>query len=109
MVKVTMIDDYVCPGKGKCHGCVKWCDSCGDVGHVCDVRLDGERCNAHPIPPTQAELSQRRKAAENRLLDAQRADREARTELVEIHELQQSRNAYVEQMVEQERRLFGIR
>ena len=28
--------DDECPGKGKCHGCVKWCDKCGDVDHTCD-------------------------------------------------------------------------
>src|SRR5262249_7492760 len=32
-----------CPGKGKCHGCVKWCDECGDVDLVCDAAS----CNAH--------------------------------------------------------------
>jgi hypothetical protein len=25
-----------CPGEGVCHGCLKWCDYCGDVGDVCD-------------------------------------------------------------------------
>lgn len=26
-----------CPGYGACHGCLKWCDICGDVGQMCDA------------------------------------------------------------------------
>ena len=36
--------DDECPGKGKCHGCLKWCDECGDVDHTCDF----PDCDAHP-------------------------------------------------------------
>lgn len=25
-----------CPGEGRCHGPMSWCDWCGDVDHVCD-------------------------------------------------------------------------
>jgi hypothetical protein len=33
-----------CPGAGKCHGCMCWCDRCGDVTAVCD----GEgHCDQH--------------------------------------------------------------
>ena len=28
--------DDECPGDGKCHGCLGWCDRCGDVGKVCN-------------------------------------------------------------------------
>lgn len=32
-----MSDPFECPGKGKCHGCLCWCDICGDVDvGVCD-------------------------------------------------------------------------
>ena len=37
-----MIDED-CPGEGKCHGCMDWCDQCGDVDEVCDA----DRCDAH--------------------------------------------------------------
>jgi len=30
-------DGYLCPGAGKCHGCMGWCDECGDVAGVCDA------------------------------------------------------------------------
>lgn len=26
-----------CPGKGSCHGCVKWCPACGEVDQTCDA------------------------------------------------------------------------
>lgn len=32
-----------CPGEGRCHGTMKWCANCGDVGGVCDAR----DCDAH--------------------------------------------------------------
>lgn len=25
-----------CPGEGRCHGSMSWCDVCGDVSEVCD-------------------------------------------------------------------------
>jgi hypothetical protein len=46
-----MIDD--CPGEGKCHGCAKWCDACGDVDDVCD---HGE-CNVHRCVACRALLT----------------------------------------------------
>lgn len=98
----------VCPGQGRCHGCVKWCNDCGDVGHVCDVRLEMERCDAHPMPPEQSAISARRKAAEHKLYEAQVMEREAQAELVEVHELQTARNAYIEQLVKYEAKLFGV-
>lgn len=33
----VVIDEWNCPGEGKCHGCLCWCDLCGDVGEVCDA------------------------------------------------------------------------
>ena len=33
-----------CPGEGRCHGCMAWCDVCGNVRRVCDVRLN---CDEH--------------------------------------------------------------
>lgn len=32
-----MTDEPDCPGEGRCHGPMKWCDECGDVGDVCDA------------------------------------------------------------------------
>lgn len=37
-----------CPGEGKCHGCVSWCDYCGDVSEVCPD--DFRNCDAHYCP-----------------------------------------------------------
>src|SRR5262249_34369171 len=37
--------DDACPGEGKCHGCLSWCDRCGDVSRICDaLRCDKHRC-----------------------------------------------------------------
>ena len=33
-----------CPGRGKCHGSMSWCDLCGDVGLLCDMH---GRCDLH--------------------------------------------------------------
>lgn len=33
-----------CPGEGRCHGCRRWCNDCGDVREVCeDVGCDQHR------------------------------------------------------------------
>ena len=32
-----------CPGIGRCHGCMSWCDYCGDVAGICD----GDVCWQH--------------------------------------------------------------
>ncbi len=34
-----------CPGTGKCHGPMGWCDRCGDVDRVCHD--DSRKCMAH--------------------------------------------------------------
>lgn len=33
-----------CPGKGLCHGCLKWCEWCGDVDQDCECR---GKCEQH--------------------------------------------------------------
>lgn len=33
----------VCTGEGRCHGCVAWCDECGNVSTMCNF----PSCNAH--------------------------------------------------------------
>lgn len=96
-----------CTGKGKCHGCLKWCDQCGDVAHICDARVEGRRCDCHPMPPEWSELVQRRRDAERRLFDAQRLVRDIGKELDEIRELEADRTAHAEQVAEDERRIFG--
>lgn len=49
--------DWVCPGEGKCHGCVKWCDHCGDVRDVCDATwpLCCDTHERYPDPPPHFE------------------------------------------------------
>lgn len=32
-----------CPGEGKCHGPMAWCERCGSVANVCD----DPRCDTH--------------------------------------------------------------
>lgn len=40
------ISTVACPGEGRCHGCVSWCDDCGDVGEVCHgIECDRHRCH----------------------------------------------------------------
>lgn len=39
------VDPDACPGQGKCHGCMQWCNDCGDVKYTCDFR---PMCDAHP-------------------------------------------------------------
>ncbi len=41
-LKVPSVDPD-CTGPGNCHGCLKWCNVCGDVDDVCDDRT----CDAH--------------------------------------------------------------
>lgn len=59
-----MNDESECTGADKCHGCLNWCSTCGDVGHVCDMRLRGERCDSHPVPPHWGSLRTSRSQAE---------------------------------------------
>lgn len=41
----ALLDESDCPGAGRCHGCLAWCDRCGDVSKVCDAtRCDKHRC-----------------------------------------------------------------
>lgn len=103
-----MIDDDACPGTGKCHGCMQWCDDCGDVKHVCDARLNFSPCDAHPIPPEWQELRKRRRDAEHKLLEAQRLEREARAELSIIKDDEAARAAYGKQLEAEENKLFNI-
>src|SRR5688572_21127654 len=28
--------EEACPGEGKCHGCMVWCDQCGDTSKACN-------------------------------------------------------------------------
>jgi hypothetical protein len=52
-------EESVCTGYGHCHGCLKWCEYCGDVSDMCDC----DRCDAHgrypealPANPNQLAL-----------------------------------------------------
>ncbi len=103
--EVINIDDE-CTGAGKCHGCLKWCDNCGDVTHVCDMRIEGKRCDEHPMPPGWPELERMRRVAERRLYEAKCAAREASEEIERIADLENARRAYTKQVAEDERRTF---
>ncbi len=44
--------DEECAGEGRCHGCMSWCNSCGDVTTTCDSddqehEDGGTKCNQH--------------------------------------------------------------
>lgn len=76
-------DDDECPGEGRCHGPLGWCSTCGDVGHVCDMRLRGERCDAHPVPPEWRDLRRARAEAERLIAEGQRMIREGEKALLD--------------------------
>jgi hypothetical protein len=102
------VSEPECPGEGKCHGCLKWCNECGDVDHVCDARLAFEPCDEHPVPPEWGELRDRRRAAEKKLYDAKQLEREALGELEAIVDDERARRHYGEQRYAEEQRMFGI-
>ncbi len=43
------MNDQECAGKGRCHGCMCWCDHCGDVRAVCgaDPEAELKQCDTH--------------------------------------------------------------
>ena len=98
--------DAECAGAGKCHGCLKWCDTCGDVDTVCDARLRGERCDEHPVPPPWHVIRAAIAAAEKRMRDAARELHAGEAELEEAHEEERKRRAYDAQLREQEKKDF---
>jgi len=40
----VVLEEPGCPGRNRCHGCMKWCDECGDVEFTCDF----PDCDVHP-------------------------------------------------------------
>ena len=99
--------DDECTGQGKCHGCLSWCSICGDVAHVCDGRLRGERCDAHPVPPTWPELRAERSAAEKLIADGEAMVREGRRELERVVDRERARRAFAAQEAAEEARFWG--
>jgi hypothetical protein len=45
----------VCTGEGACHGCLKWCDYCGNVDAVCDVQWP-HWCDIHQRYPEKPDM-----------------------------------------------------
>jgi hypothetical protein len=95
-----------CPGAGKCHGCLDWCSTCGEVRHVCDARLRGERCDQHPVPPTRRENLTAQREAEKMIREGHAAVREGMRLLNAATDREYARIAYDRQRAEQERRDF---
>lgn len=91
-----------CAGTGKCHGCLKWCSTCGDVAHICDTRLRGERCDEHPVPTAAIIVRFARRAAEEKIARGREMLREGERELAEVVDAENARRAYDRQMVEAE-------
>lgn len=97
-----------CPGAGKCHGCLKWCDECGDVAHVCDTRLRGDRCDEHPVPPDSLILRTTRRGAEKMIRDARQMLADGARDIEEVTEGEIARREYDRQMTEDGLRLFEV-
>lgn len=94
-------DGDPCPGRGKCHGCLDWCDECGTVRHVCDARLDGKRCDEHPVPEPWAVIRAAKNAAAAKMKAASQMANEATKELQDARDKENARIAYdtqIEQM-----------
>ena len=102
----TEHDAEECPGPRGCHGCMKWCSRCGDVTHVCDTRLRGERCDEHPVPPAASVLRQTRASAERMIVEGKRLQREGAAALSEVEDGEKARDAFARQVNEEERRMF---
>lgn len=96
-----------CPGADKCHGCLKWCSTCGDVTYVCDMRLRGERCDEHPVPPMWHRLTEKRRKAERNLFAAQQSVREIEAELSDIADDEKARREFDKQEAQFERKVMG--
>lgn len=77
---VTELDrDLNCEGLDKCHGAMKWCDFCGSVAEVCDVRDAGLVCSEHPaFDSFEVEMK--------RVLEANRAAAQARRVAKDLEE-----------------------
>ncbi len=75
--EVTFDDE--CPGKGKCHGCLQWCNECGDVDFTCDF----PDCDAHP---RLEELEEELKTAKRETADLAQRWRDSEKEAGELQE-----------------------
>lgn len=89
-----------CPGAGKCHGCLKWCNECGDVKHVCDTRLRSDRCDTHPVPPEWQTLRACRMSAERTAREARQMLADSARDLEEVADGESARREYDRQMAE---------
>lgn len=96
-----------CPGAGKCHGCANWCADCGDVDHICDMRLRGDRCDEHPVPHTWPALREMRSKAERSRAKGQKEVREAESWLGTIGDDEKARRAFDLQVAADERKVMG--
>lgn len=117
-VEAVAHDEPECPGMGLCHGCLKWCNNCGDVDEVCDARLYGEKdgrdhgrperrarewCDCHPVPPPMWEVKNLIRNAEVKLMRARRDYEDAAKEMEAFKEIERSRKEMDRQLEELER------
>jgi hypothetical protein len=103
-----MSDEIECPGAGKCHGCLKWCNECGDVKHVCDARLRHDRCDSHPVPPESETLRFARAVAENMIRSGKQMIADGARDLDDVIEGESARHEYDRQVAEDECKAFTV-
>lgn len=92
-----MSDAPECPGRGKCHGPLKWCGACGDVGYVCDMQRRGETCYSHPVPPDWPAIRRAKREAEETIAKARVMLREGERALQAVRDDEIARRAFDEQ------------
>jgi hypothetical protein len=77
------------------------------VKHVCDIRLRGDRCDEHPVPPTWHKLRERRKNLERKQSEARNALTELDSALIVLRDEERARRAFDLQVAADERKVTG--
>jgi hypothetical protein len=81
--------------------------TCENVKHVCDIRLRGDRCDEHPVPPTWQALREMRRKAERSRATGLKEVREAEAWLDTIVDDEKARRAFDLQVAADERKVMG--